>query len=183
LLLVLWLGATVLWLVFVVSPLFRPHVSAMVPPLVLLIGAYRPPLRVTAIAAVVLIPALVVQLDGVGWPRDYAGGEAEVVAVLRNLPDDAWVLSDEPGLAWRAGHRTTADLVDPSMLRVQQGRITEHSLATQAADPRVCAVVVRSTDRFGAFDGLPERLADEGYEVALDSGESRVVYVRPDCDP
>lgn len=183
LLLVLWLVATAAWLVLVVSPLSRPHLSAIVPPMVLLVGAYRPALRVSAVAAVLLLPALVVQLDGVLWPGDYTGSEAEVVAILEELPDGAWVLSDDPGLAWRSGHRTTADLVDTSMYRVQQGRMTEDTIAEQAADERVCAVVARSYERFGAFEGLPDRLAAEGFEVALESGGPRVVYVRPDCRP
>src|SRR5690606_14624707 len=56
LLLVLWLSATVLWLVVVVSPLFRPHLSAVVPPLVLLIGTYRPPWRVALVVGVLALP-------------------------------------------------------------------------------------------------------------------------------
>lgn len=181
LLLVLWLGATLAWLVLVVSPLSRPHLSALIPPLALLVGAYRPPPKVLAVTALVLVPAVAVQLDGVRWPGPYRGSEAEVVALLRELPDGAWALSDDPGLVWRSGHRTTADLVDPSMYRVQQDRITEDGIAEQAADPRVCAVVVRSDERFGAFPGLPDRLAAEGYVEVLRSGGPRVAYVRPDC--
>ena len=37
-----WVVVAALWLVVAVSPLWRPHVSAMAPPLVLLIGLYRP---------------------------------------------------------------------------------------------------------------------------------------------
>lgn len=182
LLLVAWLVATVSWLVLAVSPMSRPHLSAIVAPLVLLIGVYRPSLKVTAVAAMLLVPVLVIQLDGVLLPRDYSGSEAEAVAALRELPDDAWVLSDDPGLAWRAGHRTTADLVDTSKYRVAQGRMTEDSVVAQAADPRVCAVVTRSYERFASFDDLGDRLADEGYVLAVDSGGPRVVYVRPDCE-
>jgi hypothetical protein len=159
----------------------------MVPPLALLVATYRPQLKVVLVAAVVSIPLVVVQLDGLLAPGDYTGTEAEIVEALRDLPDGAWVLSDEPGLAWRAGRRTTDDLVDPSMLRVQQGRYTEASLAAAAADPRVCAVVIRSDERFGHFTGLGDRLEAEGYEVTLRSttraGDDQRLYVRPDCDP
>ncbi|CAN5459657.1 hypothetical protein BH10ACT3_BH10ACT3_01390 [soil metagenome] len=182
-----WVIVSALWLIVVVSPMWRAHVSAMIPPLALLVALYRPPLKPAVVAAVVSIPLLFVQLDGLLLPGDYEGSEAEVVELLRGLPDGAWVLSDEPGLVWRAGHRTSDDLVDPSMLRVQQGRYTEQSLADAAADPRVCAVVVRSDDRFGHFPGLPDRLAAEGYEVALRSsaagGDAQRVYVRQDCAP
>ena len=47
----------------------------------------------------------------------------------------------------------------------------------------MCAVAVRSRARWGSFDDLPERLADAGYEVALDDGRGRVLYVKPDCEP
>ena len=182
-----WTVVTLLWMVLVVSPLWRPHVSAVVPPLVLMVALYRPPLRPTLVLGVLCLPLLVVQLDGLLAPGDYSGSEAEVVAALRELPEGAWVLSDEPGLVWRAGLRTTDDLVDPSMLRVQQGRYTEQSLAEAASDPRVCAVVVRSDERFGAFPGLGDRLAEQGYEVVGSwtprSGDAQRLYVRSDCDP
>ena len=182
-----WAILSALWLIVVVSPLWRPHVSAMALPLVLLVALYRPPIKVVLIAAICSVPLLVVQLDGLLAPDDYTGAEAEIVAALRELPDGAWVLSDEPGLVWRAGRRTTDDLVDTSMLRVQQGRYTEKSLADAAADPRVCAVVVRSEDRFGYFPGLGDRLRVEGYEVTLrpttQAGDDQRLYVRSDCDP
>jgi hypothetical protein len=182
-----WTILSALWLIVVVSPLWRPHVSAMIPPLVLLVALYRPPSRAVLVAAVCCVPLLVIQLDGLLSPGGYTGSEAEVVEALRDLPPGAWVLSDEPGLVWRADRRTTDDLVDTSMLRVQQGRYTEESLALAAADPRVCAVVVRSDQRFGHFPGLGDRLEAEGYEVTLTSttraGDDQRLYVRSDCDP
>ncbi|MHB1139603.1 MAG: glycosyltransferase family 39 protein [Microthrixaceae bacterium] len=182
-----WTVVTFVWMVTIVSPLWRPHVSALVPPLVLMVALYRPALRTALIAGVLCIPLLVVQLDGLLAPGDYRGSEAEVVDALRQLPEDAWVLSDEPGLVWRAGLRTNDDLVDPSMLRVQQGRYTEASLADAASDPRVCAVVVRSDERFGSFPGLGERLGADGFEVQGSwrsrAGDDQRLYVRSDCDP
>ncbi|MEX0768930.1 MAG: hypothetical protein WD029_10705, partial [Microthrixaceae bacterium] len=65
--------------------------------------------------------------------------------------------------------RTSDDLVDPSMLRVQQGRYTEDSLAEAANDPRVCAVVIRSDKRFGNFPGLPEKLLKDGFVITQES--------------
>jgi hypothetical protein len=181
LLVVGWAVLTAVWLAVAVTPLWRPHVSALVPPLALVVGLYRPPLRWVAVTSVACVPLLWIQLDGLLVPGDYEGEEAEIVEVLRALPAQTWVLSDEPGLAWKAGHRTTDDLVDPSMLRVQQGRYDGDSLAAAAADPRVCAVVVRSPRRFGAFPELAERLESEGFEVALDFGGVRRVYTRAGC--
>ncbi len=183
-----WVVFTYVWLVFMVSPLWRPHVSAIVPPLALLIGIYRPPWRVAAVAAVVSVPLLWIQLDGIRNPGDYRGGEAEVVAALRELPDGAWGLSDEPGLLWRSDIRTTDDMVDPSMLRVQQGRYDEDTLILAATDQRVCAVVVRSDQRFGSFGGLGERLRDLGYEATMTDATAggvgpEVLYTRTACSP
>jgi hypothetical protein len=182
-LVVVWLAVTWLWLVFMVSPLWRPHVSAMVPPLVLVVALWRPPTRVALVAGVACVPLLWLQLDGLLRPGGYTGGEAEVVASLERLPEGAWVLSDEPGLVWRAGRRTTDDLVDPSMLRVRQGRYNEDSVVDAAADPRVCAVAIRSSERFGSFPGLPGRLSSEGYELAARDGPDGALYVRTVCTP
>jgi hypothetical protein len=87
-------------------------------------------------------------------------------------------------LVWRAGKRTSDDLVDPSMLRVQQGRYTEDSLAEAASDPRVCAVVIRSKQRFGSFAGLPDKLEDEGFVVTSESPSAaglERMFVRTSC--
>lgn len=181
LLLTSWVVVSALWLVVVVSPMWRPHVAAMAPPLALLIGIYRPPLKVTLVAAVVAVPMAVVQLDGLLVPADYRGTEAQVLAELRRLPEGAWVISDEPGLVWRSGLRTTGDLVDPSMLRREQERYTEQSIIADASDPRICAVVSISEQRFAAFDGLADGLADEGFEPVSGIGDGNVVFVRQDC--
>ncbi|MGB6058236.1 MAG: hypothetical protein WBF71_08210 [Microthrixaceae bacterium] len=186
-LVVSWTVFSFLWLVFMVSPMWRPHVSAMVPPLALLLGLFTPPRRVLLVLAVIAVPLTAIQLDGLLAPGEYKGSEAEVVSILEGLPTGAWALSDEPGLVWRAGRRTTANMVDPSMLRVQQGRYTAATLAEDAALPQVCAVVVRSNERFGSFPDLGERLDDEGYTVAATSrnraGDDQRVYVKTDCDP
>lgn len=176
-----WVVGSALWLVVVVSPMWRPHVAAMAPTLVLLIGIYRPAVKVTLVAAVVALPMVVVQLDGLLAPSQYSGTEAEILAELRQLPEGAWVISDEPGVVWRAGLRTTDDLVDSSMLRREQGRYTEQSLIDDASDPRVCAVVAISEQRFGYFDGLAEGLAAEGFEPVDTVGDGDVLFVRQDC--
>ncbi len=176
-----WAVVSALWLVVVVSPLWRPHVAAMAAPLVLLIGLYRPPWKVTLVAAVLAVPMVVVQLDGLLAPAEYSGTEGELMAHLQRLPEGAVILSDEPGVVWRAGLRTTDDLVDPSMLRRQQERYTEDSLLRDAADPSVCAVVTISSERFAAFDGLADGLEQEGFDPVPDVGDGQVLFLRQDC--
>ena len=116
-------------------------------------------------------------------PEPYDAATAAVVDAIRDLPDGAQAISDEPGLVWRAGRRTTDDLVDGSVLRIETGRITSESLAEAASDPDVCAVAVRSRARWGSFEDLPQRLAEAGYEVARDDGRGRVLYVKRACEP
>ena len=94
------------------------------------------------------------------------------------LPEGALAISDDPGIVWRAGRRTTADLVDASILRIQTGDLTAASLAAVAAQADVCAVVVRSAARWGSFDDLPDRLAAAGYEVADATTAAVALYVR-----
>ena len=176
-----WLAFTLVWLVVVVSPLWRPHVAAVAIPLVLVLGIYRPPARIMAIAAVVVVPLAVVQLDGLLAPGGYTGTEAQLVEALDELPPGAWVISDEPGVVWRSGRRTTADLVDPSMLRREQGRYDSDTLTRDAEDARVCAFIRISDQRFAAFDDLPDRLVSLGFDPVEDIGDGLVLFVRQDC--
>lgn len=184
--LLLWayLVVSVLWLTFVVFPLFRPHVSLLVPPAALLVGYHRPPLRIVAASLVILVPLWLWNDAEILRPSPYTAAEAAVVEALEDLPDGAWAISDEPGYLWRAGVRTTADLVDPSVIRFQQGRITEDDLVEQASEEPVCAVLVTADARFGSEEyapRLPERLVEVGYERHPASSEDLRLYVRPDC--
>jgi hypothetical protein len=177
-----WLGATVLLLLYI-HPLWRPHVSGLVAPIAILVGCYRPPPKVVLIAAVVLAPVALWRVDNYLVPRDYSGDAAALQADFDALPPGAWALSDEPGLVWRAGRRTTDDLVDASILRIESGRLTAESLAAAAGDPRVCAVAVWSGVRWGSFDELPDLLAAEGYGVAATYSGPRVLYTKESCTP
>lgn len=184
---VLWLLTTILWLAVGVNPMWRSHVSGLVPPAVLVLALAAPPLRWLRYTAIACVPLAVVQLVPVVAPGPYRGSEKVVVEVLRTLPTDAWVLSDEPGLAWRSGHRTTDDLVDPSVLRIRSNRYDEDSVVEAAHDERICAVVVRSSERFGSFTHLGDRLGDLGFEPTSERGvegrPGQEVYLRTDCSP
>lgn len=179
-------GVTLAWLTLIVFPMFRPHISALLPPAALLIGRYRPPVRVLVVGSLLLVPVWLISEWNLIWPQGYEGADAEVEAALEELPDGAWGISDEPGFLWRAGMRTTGDLVDPSVLRIEQGRITEDSLVEQAALPQMCAVLVTADARYGSdewFPDLPERLAEQGYEPVVDDGDQLVLYTRAECHP
>lgn len=181
-LLLAWLGATVLVLL-VEHPLWRPHVSQVVPPLVLLAVRHRPPLRALAVVGALALPYHLVHAWPILQPEPYSAATEAARRVLADLPDDALAISDDPGLVWRAGRRTPPDLVDASKLRIETGHITAATIAAAARDPEVCAVAVRSAERWGSFDDLPDRLVAEGYELVLEDDLGRATYVEPGCDP
>jgi 4-amino-4-deoxy-L-arabinose transferase-like glycosyltransferase len=176
----LGLWAVLVFALLVWEPaLFRAHVAQLVPPLTLLAALRPPPWAVLAVAAVVVAPFWAYENRAILWPHGYRGSQAAVVARLRALPDDALVISDDPGLAWRAGHGPPGDFADPSFQRIEQGRITERSLARAAASPDVCGVVVSSPQHFGSLDGLGARLRGEGYRAERFGGVT--VYTRTRC--
>ena len=177
-LLLAWLAGTLIVLL-TEHPMWRPHVSQLVPGLALLAARHRPRWLALAVVGVVLLPYHVVHAWPMLHPDPYRDSDARAVEILRALPDDALAISDEPGLVWRSGHRTPPDLVDASVLRIQTGDLTSARIAEVAAQDDVCAVVVTSAARWGSFDDLPDRLVDLGYELAQDDGQSRRTYVRP----
>jgi hypothetical protein len=175
-------------------PLWRNHVAHLVPAGALLValaleragpalgrrGLGRRAALVAGVALAVAVPYHLVHVHEVLWPAPPRGAEAAARADLEALPAGAWAISDEPGLVWRTGRRTPADMVDTSVLRMESGRITAASLAEEAADPKVCAVLVWSS-RFGRFSQLPILLT--GYREAARYGGPRVLYVRAICSP
>lgn len=177
-----WAVAVVVWLAFVVSPMWRSHVSAVALSLALVAARWRPPRRALAVVAVAALPLAVLQLAEFVTPGPYRAHSRQAEAALRAMPAGAWAISDDPGLIWRAGRRTTDDLVDTSELRVQQGRYTTESIAEAATDRRVCAVITTSKRRFGALVGLPERLEEIGYVETTSWSAPEGIWIRRDCD-
>jgi 4-amino-4-deoxy-L-arabinose transferase-like glycosyltransferase len=179
---VLALWAVLVFALLVWEPaLFRAHVAQIIPPLALLASVRPPPWIVLAVAALVVAPFWAWRNHTILWPHGYRGSEAAVVGRLRALPDGALVISDNPGLAWRAGHGPPGNFADPSFQRIEQGQITETTLVKAAASPDVCAVVVSSPQHFGSFEGLGSRLAAEGYR-SQDFG-AITVFERMECRP
>ena len=186
LLLGLWALAMFLMLI-AEHPMWRPHVSELVPPLSLLVARYRPTGKPLWITTVVVLPLSLVFAWGAITPLWYTGDEADVVAELRALPDGALAISDEPGQVWRAGRLTPDWLVDTSVLRTESDRpslwITTDTVMDEAERPDVCAVVLW-TPRFREdLEGIDERLLDAGYELEATYSLERRLYVKDDCRP
>jgi hypothetical protein len=180
-----WLAATVLVLL-TEHPLWRPHVSFLVPPIVLLAVRRPLPWAALAVTAVLVVPYHAVHLRDVLLPDPPPADDRAVVAALRNLPEGAQAISDQPGLVWRAGRETPPDAVDASRLRIESPRedivVTGATLAEEAAPPEVCAVAVWSS-RYAGLEDLPGRLEDAGYRVAATYGGPRVLYEKVACAP
>lgn len=182
-----WWAGLVLVVLVAQDPMFRNHLAALVAPLALLVARSRPRWWVVAVVVVVTVGFQAHQLRELLVPKDYTGDRAVIVDALRNLPDGAWALSDEPGFVWRAGKATDPFFVDPSVLRidshVDEIKITEARLLEAADDPRQCAVVVWAPVRFGRFATLPEGLAELGYQQVEDFGNHRGLWLRRRCRP
>jgi hypothetical protein len=178
--LALWLAAQFALLVY--EPAFwRPHVAFLIPPLALLVGLRPPPVAALLVGAALVMPWYLSNMEVLLWPDRYNSEERAAVDALRDLPSGSLAISDEPGFLWRAGRLTDPYLDDSSIKRIEQGQITAARLASAAAKPDVCAVLVW-TNRYADLD-LGPRLADAGYEVTARYGGPRVLYEKPDCRP
>jgi hypothetical protein len=186
----IWLAATGAVLLLE-HPLWRNHVAHLVPPTALFLAARAesvvPHLSDRAARRLFLLPFVLVMpyhLDHAGpilTPSPPRPAYRDALTHLKALPAGAQVISDEPGVVWRAGRRTPADLVDTSILRIRSGRITSASLAETAAADEVCGVLVWSSTRFGSMSDLPARLTD--YRQSRHYGGPRVLYVKDPCTP
>ena len=178
------------WLVLAASVLvferamFANHVAAFVLPLVLLVAVRPPPLRWLAIGLVVLVPWDIANQRDILWPSHPTGVDAQVEAALRRLPVGAEAIADDPGLVWRAGRATPAQMNDTTDMRVFQGSITTATVAVAAASPRNCAVVI-TPGGFGVqLAGLAPAIAAEGYFLAhayRDGTHARDLWLRTPC--
>lgn len=184
-LIVTWLVATIVVLALE-HPLWRNHVAHLIPAAALLVGVafdrFRAPMFRRAVVAVALValPYHVAHLSELLWPAQPGPALAAARADLRALPLGAQVISDDPGVVWRAGRRTPDDLVDTSILRIESRRLTAPSLRSAAVISPVCAVLVWS-HRFGGMATLPALLEDRGYRATARYGGPKVLYVRDTC--
>jgi hypothetical protein len=170
-------------LVLVLEPAFwRPQLAEMIPPLALLAALRPAPPAALAVAAVVVAPWYFAHVNPMLWPDRYDAAEAAAVDDLRvRVPEGAEVITDDPGLAWRAGRRVPGELVDASIKRIEQGQITTTVVVDAAATDDVCAVLVWD-DRYADLRGLADRLAAEGYDEVARYGRGRVLYEKGACE-
>jgi hypothetical protein len=185
-LVITWLAATIVVLA-VEHPLWRNHVAHLVPATALLVAVAfdrvsAPAVRRALVAAAVLaVPYHAVHLAEILWPAPPGPALAAARADLRALPPGAQVITDDPGVVWRAGRRTPHDLVDTSILRIESRRLTAPSVRLAAVVDPVCAVLVWS-HRFGDMATLPALLEDRGYRATARYGNGKVLFTRPSCD-
>jgi hypothetical protein len=181
-----WLAGTIVVLALE-HPLWRNHVAHLVPASALLVAVAFDRFRLRALraalvaVAVLALPYHAVHLADVLRPAPPGPALAAARSDLRALPPGAQVISDDPGVVWRAGRRTPDDLVDTSILRIESGRLTAPSLARASVVDPVCAVLVWS-HRFGDLATLPALLEERGYRPTARYGGVKVLFTRPSCD-
>lgn len=174
----LWSGVTALVLVFEPA-LYRNHFAAIVPPLALVAALATHSPKLLAVVLIVLVPWSAINLHDILLPAGYTGAGAAVMRSLRALPNDAQVISDDPGFVWRAGLRTPAMMNDASVKRIDQHLLTTASVGHAAADPKVCAVMIWSS-RFGRdLPGLTAALEADGLQRVYRYGGLRTLWLRP----
>jgi hypothetical protein len=182
-LLAAWAGAMFLMLI-AEHPLWRPHVSELVPPFALLIAVYRPPWKPLLIVGALVLPFSLLFARELLWPEPYENDEAELMDELEALPDDALGISDEPGQIWRSGHDSPDWLVDASVLRTESDSpslwIRAETILEDPQFDEVCAVVAW-TPRYREMPGLDEGLTDAGFHVEARYSLDRRLYLRDDC--
>jgi hypothetical protein len=161
----------VLWIVLLFALLlwepamWRAHIAHLVPPLALLAALRPAPWPVLAVVGLVAAPFFVSNNRSILWPDPYSGQEAALVHHLEQFPPDALFISDDPGLAWRSGHRPPGWFADTSYQRIDDHEITEASLAKAASADDMCGVISTSPAHFGRLHGLGDALAAEGYSA------------------
>jgi hypothetical protein len=168
-----WLGVTLLFLLYEPT-LWRHHVALLLPPLVIasmLVVTRRSAALLVGVLALTAVPMQLDRTEDVLHPEPYDDAEAALLDHLQALPDGRWAISDYPGIVWRAGLGMPPELVDPSIKRIEQGRISLDTLRDAAADERVCAVVAWRPKYAWLVPGLPEALEEAGFVVEAEFGE------------
>jgi hypothetical protein len=159
--------------------MFANHLAAIVLPLALVAAVRPPPSRWLAVALVVLVPWEIANQRDILWPAHVTGVDAQVVAHLRRLPPGSEAISDNPGLVWRAGLTTPAQMNDTTDMRVFQGGITTEVVAAAALSGHTCAVVI-TPGGFGVqLPGVRAAIGSEGYHLARAWGNDRELWLRP----
>ena len=185
-----WLVATIA-VVLTESPMWRNHVAHVVVPLVILVGIGLASPRMPAIAATLALltaPWAIVHLGEILRPQPASGITATLEHRLAGLPAGALVISDTPGLVWRAGRRVPDRFVDVSILRITSPTrslvLTGADVIRSAQRPVVCAVVRWSDQRFTHFPHLGARLRAVGYRVTLRAPHGpEILWVKQSCRP
>ena len=185
-----WLVVTVA-VVLTESPMWRNHVAHVVVPLVILVGIGLASPRMPAIAATLALltaPWSIVHLGEILRPQPASGITATLEHRLAHLPAGALVISDTPGLVWRAGRRVPDRFVDVSILRITSPTrslvLTGEDVIRSAQRPVVCAVVRWSDQRFTHFPTLGARLRAVGYRVTLRAPHGpEILWVKQSCRP
>jgi hypothetical protein len=174
----IWLALVAIVLVFE-KAMFANHIAAIILPLGLLAAVRPPPWRWLVIALVVLGPWELANQRDILWPSHLTGVDAQVVAQLRRLPHGAAAIADDPGLVWRAGLTTPAQMNDTTDMRIFQRELTTQVVTHAAASTHTCAIVITPVGFGTQLSGLRAAITAVGYHLAHAYGHDRELWLRP----
>jgi len=188
---VVWLGAEAAALI-AITPLWPHHFVLLLSPLALLAGAGADaalarssaiPRHAVAVAAAAAVLAYVVAGAG---PAATRGNSAllrrAAQTLVRFVPADGTVLTDDPVVAFLAGRRVPAGVIDTSLVRIASRGLTEDTLDAALSDGAVRAVVLwRGTFR-RAFPGFVAR-ASTRFALAQREEGGRLLLLERDAGP
>jgi hypothetical protein len=174
-----WLLGSLLILVLVdgPNPGYNRYLAIAVVPALMLIGilGLRPAVAISL--AILTIPVQLVT-QPVIRTNDMTSTEAAAVEVIEGIPEDAMVVTDEPGLAWQANRPTPPELVDPSHARIGAGYLTVADVVSAMSDPSVC-VYAPLGNRFSTLESIDPVVL--GFTDVIELGEGQMLYVRTGC--
>jgi hypothetical protein len=176
-LVVLWLAMTAFSLIFItgVEIGFHRFVGFAIPPLILLAMRTPLPSRLALVFMLLAVPYQWTHLPFMDAIHP-AGLEAEMIEAMATIPEDRFVVADQPGMVWSAGRVSHPDTVDTSFGLIDSGRVTSQDVTDAAADERTCAFLAFSS-RFLTL-GIDQPPPD--YGIAIAEGDQYLAF-RPGC--
>ncbi len=176
-LVVLWLAMTASSLIFItgVEIGFHRFVGFAIPPLILLAMRTPLPSRLALVFMLLAVPYQWTHLPFMDAIHP-AGLEAEMIEAIATIPEDRFVVADQPGMVWSAGRVSHPDTVDISFGMIDSGRVTSQDVTDAAAAERTCAFLAFSS-RFLTL-GIDQPPPD--YGIAIAEGDQYLAF-RPGC--
>ena len=124
------------------------------------------------------MPYHLVHMSEVLWPAPPGKALAAARADLRALPAGAWVISDDPGVVWRAGRRTPTTWSTRRSSGSSLGRLTATVRWFGRGRRPACVPCWSGRTASATWRRCPALLEDRGYRATARYGGPKVL-LRP----